>query len=229
MKRALRLLGLLQERPSWSGEDLAPRLGVTARTLRNDVRRLRELGCSVERVPGRAAGYRLRPGPAIPPLLFDDDETVAALTGLRLLAATSLGGLDEAAGRALRKALRGLPERLAGQAEAVAVFLDADSGLESDPEPEPVRTLVTACRARSRVRFAYGDREFPSFHDVEPYRVLSVQGRWHLLAWDTGTRDWRVFRVDRVALPGDPGGPRFEPRALPSEDPVSWVLSRIPE
>src|SRR3712207_8701938 len=40
--RTLRLLSLLQARRYWSGADLADRLGVSVRTLRRDVERLRE-------------------------------------------------------------------------------------------------------------------------------------------------------------------------------------------
>jgi predicted DNA-binding transcriptional regulator YafY len=42
--RLLRLLSLLQVRREWTGPDLARRLGVTTRTVRNDVNRLRDLG-----------------------------------------------------------------------------------------------------------------------------------------------------------------------------------------
>ncbi|TWG84354.1 Transcriptional antiterminator, partial [Cellulosimicrobium cellulans J34] len=42
--RMLALLGLLQSRPDWPGAELAARLGVSDRTVRNDVARLRELG-----------------------------------------------------------------------------------------------------------------------------------------------------------------------------------------
>ncbi|MGB9374634.1 MAG: HTH domain-containing protein, partial [Jiangellales bacterium] len=40
----LDLLGLLQTRHRWRGDDLAARLGVSHRTLRRDVERLRDLG-----------------------------------------------------------------------------------------------------------------------------------------------------------------------------------------
>ena len=40
--RLLRLLSLLQARPEWTGPELAARLAVTTRTIRNDVTRLRE-------------------------------------------------------------------------------------------------------------------------------------------------------------------------------------------
>jgi len=42
--RLLRLLSLLQTPRDWTGTELAERLGVSGRTVRNDVEKLRELG-----------------------------------------------------------------------------------------------------------------------------------------------------------------------------------------
>ena len=55
--RLLRLLSLLQAHREWSGADLADRLGVTSRTVRRDVDRLRELGYPVNASPGTGGGY----------------------------------------------------------------------------------------------------------------------------------------------------------------------------
>src|SRR6266566_3637507 len=57
--RLLRLLSLLQARRDWTSTELATRLGVTTRTIRNDVDRLRGLGYPVDARPGVAGGYRL--------------------------------------------------------------------------------------------------------------------------------------------------------------------------
>jgi predicted DNA-binding transcriptional regulator YafY len=46
--RMLRLLSLLQTHRYWPGAELAGRLGVSVRTLRRDVDRLRELGYPVD-------------------------------------------------------------------------------------------------------------------------------------------------------------------------------------
>jgi predicted DNA-binding transcriptional regulator YafY len=72
--RLLELLSLFQGRRDWQGDELADRLGVTPRTIRRDVERLRDLGYPVESRTGRAGGYRLRAGTAMPPLLLDDEE-----------------------------------------------------------------------------------------------------------------------------------------------------------
>jgi predicted DNA-binding transcriptional regulator YafY len=57
--RALRLLSLLQSRRTWSGHELVERLGVSERTIRRDIDRLRELGYEVAAVSGPAGGYHL--------------------------------------------------------------------------------------------------------------------------------------------------------------------------
>src|ERR1700732_884475 len=93
--RLLRLLSLLQAHRDWSGADLADRLGVTTRTIRRDVDRLRELGYPVDAAPGVAGGSRLGAGAVLPPLLLDDDEAVAIAIGLSTAAGGTVAGIEE--------------------------------------------------------------------------------------------------------------------------------------
>src|SRR5919112_3749048 len=94
--RALRLLPMLQNRRYWGGAELAARLGVSLRTLRRDVERLRELGYPVQARPGVDGGYRLAAGASLPPLVLDDDEAVALTVGLQTAASTAVAGMAEA-------------------------------------------------------------------------------------------------------------------------------------
>ena len=96
--RMLNLLSVLQSRRDWAGQELADRLGVTVRTVRRDVDRLRELGYVITAVKGPYGGYRLAPGEELPPLLFDDEQAVAIAVALQ-----SASGVDiaDAAARAL--------------------------------------------------------------------------------------------------------------------------------
>ena len=100
--RTLRLLSLLQNHRYWPGGGLAGRLGVSPRTLRRDIDRLRELGYPVEAHPGVDGGYQLAAGAALPPLVIDDEEAVAITVGLQLAAQGAQG-----AGRAERAEGRG--------------------------------------------------------------------------------------------------------------------------
>ena len=221
--RLLRLLSLLQARPDWTGPQLAERLAVTTRTVRNDVERLRRLGYPVHGTPGVAGGYRLGAGTALPPLILDDDEAVAVAIGLRSAADGSVAGLDEAARRASVKLDQVLPSRLRHRVEAVhdAVVSLPRPGPGADPR---VLTAVAgAVRASERLRFDYEAFDgTASVRTVEPHKLVHTQGRWYLVGWDIDRDDWRTFRADRVRLRSTPG-PRFAPRGDPEGGLAAFV------
>ena len=120
--RLLRLLTLLESRRDWPGALLAERLGVSARTVRNDVARLRELGYPVEAARGVAGGYRLGSGATMPPLLLDDDEVVAVAVALRSSAGGGISGIEETSVSALVKLEQVLPSRLRRRVNALQAF-----------------------------------------------------------------------------------------------------------
>src|SRR6478609_1834656 len=157
--RVLQLLGLLQARRAWSGEELAERLGVTTRSVRRDVERLRDLGYPVLASTGRGGGYQLGAGAALPPLLLDPDEAVAMAVCLRLAAGGSVAGVGESALRALSKLDQVMPSRLRSQVSAVhdaTVTLTSPS--DEAVEPDVLMTLARACRDREHVNLGYTDR-----------------------------------------------------------------------
>src|SRR2546425_7774917 len=90
--RLLRVLTLPESRRDWSGADLAERLEVSTRTIRNDMVRLRTLGYPVGAASGVAGGYRLGAGSALPPLLLDDDEAAAGSGAPRTSTRRPAGG-----------------------------------------------------------------------------------------------------------------------------------------
>ena len=55
-ERILQLLSLLSSRRTWTGTELAERLGTTGRTVRRDIDRLRMLGYQIDGVRGAAGG-----------------------------------------------------------------------------------------------------------------------------------------------------------------------------
>ena len=117
--RLLKLLSLLQTPREWPGPELAERLGVTQRTVRNDIDRLRQLGYPVLASRGSVGGYRLSAGAAMPPLLLDDDEAVAIAVALSTASGGAVDGLEETALQALTKLLQVLPKRLSGRVDAL--------------------------------------------------------------------------------------------------------------
>lgn len=226
--RLLRLLSLLQARREWSGAELARQLGVTARTVRRDVDRLRELGYPVDASPGTGGGYRLGAGAELPPLLLDDDEAVAVAVGLRTAAGNGIEGIGESSVRALAKLEQVLPGRLrrrVGALNSVTVPLLREPSARLDAAV--LTELANACRDSERLRFAYEDHNgAASRRTVEPHRLVCSERRWYLVAWDLDREDWRTFRADRI-VPAPPHGPRFTPRTPPAQDLARYVAQGI--
>jgi predicted DNA-binding transcriptional regulator YafY len=225
--RLLRLLSLLQTRRDWTGPELADRLGVTTRTVRNDVGRLRSLGYPVHATPGVAGGYRLGAGAALPPLLLDDDEAVAVAVGLRTAAGGAVTGIEETSLRALAKLEQVLPARLRHRVSAVQAVTVAITGPGPTVDPAVLTAVADACRDHERLRFGYRDHTgTTSLRTVEPHRLVNWGRRWYLVAWDPDRQDWRTFRADRMA-PHAPTGPRFQPRDPPDGDVAAYVTRNV--
>ena len=226
--RALQLLSLLQTHKFWAGRELTERLGVSARTLRRDVDRLRDLGYPVDATPGSSGGYRLAAGAHLPPLLLDDDEAVAIAVGLRTAASASIDGMEDTALRASAKLEQVLPDRLRRRVHAVhsnVASIQWSGGPTVDPDALAV--LAVACRDHEQVRFDYRRRDGEEASRlVEPHQLVSSGRRWYVVAWDVRRDDWRTFRLDRLDRPRL-GGVRFAPRELPGGDAAAFVAESI--
>ena len=225
--RLLALLSLLQVRREWTGQELADRLTVDARTIRRDIDKLRSLGYPIEAAPGVAGGYRLGAGGELPPLLLDDAEAVAVAVGLRTAASGTIAGIEETSVRALAKLEQVLPSRLRRRVSALG---DATSAFSVDGpqiDADVLATLAGACRDGTRLRFSYVAKDDrASQRHVEPSAVVHSGYRWYLVAYDLDRDDWRTFRIDRfrgrVRL-----AERGRPRTVPGGDPAAYVKERL--
>jgi predicted DNA-binding transcriptional regulator YafY len=220
--RLLRLLSLLQSRREWSGHELADRLGVTERTVRRDVERLRALDYPVTGTTGTAGGYRLGSGTHLPPLQLDDDEAIAVALSLVGAAGGGVSGMADSSMSALAKLEQVLPARLRPQLAAVG------SAAEAIPRPGVpqvdagvLAVLARCCRNNEIVAFDYDGRaRGTTRRRVEPHQLLTLAGRWYLLAFDPDRDDWRIFRADRIT-DVTPVLHRFTPRVI---DGASYLV-----
>lgn len=230
-ERILQLLSLLSSRRTWTGTELAERLGTTGRTVRRDIDRLRMLGYQIDGVRGAAGGYQLSAGADLPPLFFDDDEAVAVVVAL-LVAANHSTGMDDSTTRALAKLHHVMPapllRRLAALHASTRTILGADS---PQVDPRTVAALAEATRDHVRVTFDYRARDGArTSRRVEPHALVTGRQIWYLVAFDLDRGDWRVFRVDRVTelvLTGH----TFDARTPPGGDPtllVGQAVARTP-
>lgn len=225
--RLLGLLSLLQTPREWPGSELADRLGVSPRTIRRDIERLRELGYPVEASRGVAGGYRLVAGAAMPPLVLDDEEAVAIAVGLRTAAGQPVDGMEEASVRALAKLEQVLPARLRRRVGTIGTATVTVPATGPVVDPAQLTVFAGAITNHETVRFRYraGDGT-QTRRRAEPLRLVAAGRRWYLVAYDLDRADWRVFRVDRVREAQATGG-RVAPREPPATDLAAYVLGRL--
>lgn len=227
----LTLLSLLQTRRDWPGHVLAERLEVSARTVRRDVDRLRELGYRIHAIKGPDGGYRLEAGDELPPLLFDDEQAIALSVALQ--AATLSGArIEEAALRALTSVRQVMPARLRHRLDALRFTAVPEAG--APVAHDTLAQVSGAIRACEELRFDYsrvGETDPATAapagpRRVQPHHLVAARGRWYLIGWDAEREDWRVHRVDRMALRSHRGA-RFSPREVPGGDPHAFLRARF--
>ena len=250
-ERLLAILSVLQRGERPTGPQLAEELGVTVRTVRRDIDKLRVLGYAIDATRGADGRYSIGTGgSAVPPLILDRDETVALAVCVRTAAGDSVQGIADAAERALGKLQSTLPPAVRAHADALAAAtVRLPSGGEA-VDHDVLLTVSAACRAGERLRVTYRDAKGrPSDRRIEPYRVVSVGRRWYLVAYDLDRSDWRTFRLDRVGdavgtghgvtLPNPPDAASFVHQAITTAPypyqaqvlvhaPITEVERRIP-
>ena len=229
--RILRLLSLLQTYRHWPGEELSDRLGVSPRTLRRDVDRLRELGYPVDTEPRDrrrlpALGRHPDPAAAAGRRGGGGDRGRAANGGRR----RGRPGIEETSLQALAKLQQVLPPRLRRRVDALAdatettVFSQPaadDPGRHAGRGRPGLPRTASSCGSATRRRDGTETSRL-----VEPHRLVARGRRWYLVAWDLQRDAWRTFRVDRLSHPFA-NGVRFTPRELPAEDAAAYVTQAL--
>jgi predicted DNA-binding transcriptional regulator YafY len=224
--RLLAFLELLQTRPVVDGRAAANDLGVTERTIRRYAVALHDIGIPVDGQPGVGGGYRLRAGSRLPPLMLSDDEATAVAFGLVVAERRGI-----AAGDALSKIMRVLPERLARRIERLRdeVTLLGEPASSPPASSETLLVIAEAVRRRRSLEIDYVRADGrASRRVIEPLGLVSRRGRWYVPAQDRRSGELRTFRADRIgrAAIGEPAAPPEE-----GFDPAGHVirmLARLP-
>jgi predicted DNA-binding transcriptional regulator YafY len=198
--RVLTVLELLQSHGRLTGAELARRLEVDIRTVRNYVETLTDLGIPVEAERGRYGAYRLRPGYKLPPLIFSEDESLALTLSLLLARGNGIAQTSPAVESVLAKIERVLPQTTRARVQAVEqTVIFERSFFHAAPSTSAVTVLSTAVQAGQSVRLQYRSAHSDMTERVfDPHGVVYHAGIWYTIGYCHLRQGQRLFRLDRI-------------------------------
>lgn len=198
LPRLLALLPYLLQHPGVRTAEAAAVFGVTEEQLRRDLELLWVCG-----LPGHGPGdlidlefegetiTLLEPAGVTRPLRLTVAEAVALIVALRTLSQTPGLADRDAVDRALAK-IEEAAGSAAGPSERVAV------ALESEDRVLPVVRQALESTRRVHLSYYVPGRDETTERDVDPMRLLLVDGRSYLEGWCRRVEAVRLFRLDRV-------------------------------
>ncbi|MFJ9900299.1 helix-turn-helix transcriptional regulator [Streptomyces sp. NPDC091280] len=222
--RLIKMVLLLQSRPSMTAAELARELEVSERTVTRDAQALSEAGVPVYAERGRAGGYRLIGGyrTRLTGLARGEAEALF-LSGVP--GALREMGLEDAASAARLKVSAALLPSLsdASRAAAQRFHLDAPGWFTEPRTPELLPVVADAVWDDRRVvaRYRRGDTDVE--RELEPYGLVLKAGVWYLCARVAAGDSFRVYRIDRFTAVGPaPSDGRFT-RRQDFDLPAFWA------
>jgi predicted DNA-binding transcriptional regulator YafY len=199
MRRADRLFRIVQflrvGRLS-TARRLAEKLQVSERTIYRDVRDLQLSGMPIEGEAG--IGYLLRQDFDIPPLMFTRSEIEALVLGARMVHAWGGAEQADAATQALHKIEAVLPPDLRDKVDQTLLY--APNFQVRAELKRSVDQLNAAASDRKLIEFSYTREDGEqSERRVRPLGLYFWGGVWTLASWCEMRKDFRNFRLDRMA------------------------------
>ncbi|WP_030786904.1 helix-turn-helix transcriptional regulator [Streptomyces sp. NRRL S-920] len=196
--RLIKMVLLLQSRPSMTAAELAAELEVSERTITRDAQALSEAGVPVYADRGRTGGYRLIGGYRTRLTGLGRSEAEALfLSGVP--GALREMGLEDAASAARLKVSAALMPSLrdASQNASQRFHLDAPGWFKETPAPELLPAVADAVWDDRRVTARYRREEAEVERELEPYGLVLKAGVWYLCARVPDSGAHRVYRIDR--------------------------------
>lgn len=210
MRRADRLFDIVQKLRSGrltTASTLAHSLEVSERTIYRDVADLQASGVPIEGAAG--AGYMMRSGYDLPPLMFTREELVALVAGLRMVSGWGGLAMAKAAEDARTKIEAIVPDSRQPQFSAIAIHAPAMT--MSDEVRDLVDRFEAAAANRIVLQITYCDADGQtSERTIRPLGLWFWGKVWTVVAWCDLRDGFRMFRVDRMRAVTQ-SATRFEP------------------
>lgn len=207
--RLIKMVLLLQSRPSMTAAELARELEVSERTVTRDAQALSEAGVPVYADRGRAGGYRLIGGYRTRLTGLARGEAEALFLSGVPGALRDMGLEDAASAARLKVSAALLPSlRDAPRTAAQRFHLDAPGWWQEPRTPELLPAVAEAVWDDRRVTARYRKDSGEVERELEPYGLVLKAGVWYLCARVPEAGAFRVYRIERFTAV-EPAEERF--------------------
>ncbi|HEY8961329.1 MAG TPA: YafY family protein [Luteolibacter sp.] len=203
MNRIDRLTGmilLLQGQRVITAEQIAAHFEISVRTVYRDLAALGEAGVPI--VAEAGVGYSLMRGYHMPPVMFTEDEAAALFMSGEVTEQIADGSLKQSLRSALLKVRSVLPQEkrdyLHRLRDSVSVSFRRPGGEEKGESLMPIQDAIVR-RNCLAIHYDTASKGTVTRRVVEPLGLVFYSRRWHLIAWCRMRRDFRDFRLDRLA------------------------------
>ncbi|WP_405630117.1 WYL domain-containing protein [Streptomyces sp. NBC_00016] len=209
--RLIKMVLLLQSRPTMTASELARELEVSERTVTRDAQALSEAGVPVYAERGRSGGYRLVGGYRTRLTGLGRDEAEALFLSGVPGALREMGLEDIASAARLKVSAALLPSlRDAPRTAAQRFHLDAPAWFREPAAPALLPAVADAVWDDRCLSARYRRGESEVVRELEPYGLVLKAGVWYLCArvcaagteakeagTGPGTGPFRTYRIDR--------------------------------
>ena len=206
MRRADRLIKMVhylrRMRQAVTARQIAEHFEICQRTVYRDIQDLMNSGVPVHGEAG--VGYVIDKKYHLPPVMFDFDELEAIALGINMVRTWTDERFSETAESALEKIQAVLPEsRLRDMQQLTTHSEESNSKIPWEVSFSDIRECI---RTRHQIKFHYTDlRDKTSNRTIRPLSLVFFGPVWLVLGWCETRKDFRNFRLDRMAelvIPG---------------------------
>ncbi len=192
LDRMIGILALLLQRERVTAPELAERFEVSVRTILRDMDALCRAGIPIASSQGAGGGFSIMEGYRVDRALLTRPDLRAILAGLRSL--DSVSGTRRYA--QLMERLSPGASRLVPGSDRLLIDL---AGWHREPLSEKIALLESAIDAGRLAQFRYFAPSGESQREIEPAYIVFEWSSWYVYGWCRTRRDWRLFKLNRIA------------------------------
>ena len=206
MRRADRLIRIVhylrRMRQAVTARQIADHFEVCQRTVYRDIQDLTNSGVPIYGEAG--VGYVIDKKYHLPPVMFDFDELEAIALGINMVRTWTDEKFSKTAERAMEKVQAVLSESLLNDMQQLTTH--SEESRSKIPWEVSFSDIRECIRTRHKIKFHYTDlSNKTSNRTIRPLSLVFFGPVWLVLGWCETRKDFRNFRLDRMAELAIPG------------------------